>query len=510
MRIIVTFLVVTFFTNISAQVYNPNFNEEYIQDYLPSIEITMFDTAYNWMIHPDNVWSDVYQHATAVYHGSNNQTINYSDLGIRLRGNTSRTKHKKSFKIHFETYTSNQYFFGLKKLNLKAETNDPSLIREHLVMNLYREVNIPVARVNHVKLYINANYMGLYSSIEQIDKRFLLSRFNNDTGNLYKCSWGADLADIGDVYDDGIYELKTNETTNDRSKLMAFVNFLSTSSDTNFEMNIESYFNVNTYLKQLAIEVLIGHWDAYSYNMNNYYLYHNPSKNWFEYIPYDADNTFGIDWVNRDWSDRNIYDWAKHGNDQRPLHIRILNINKYLELYSQIISDLIQTRFNASHQMLLASSYHSLISNEVHNDTFYPLDFGFTNQNFDKSLLESISNTHVDYGIEPFIDRRVSYALSQLNQNHLSVDENLLSNNLIMYPLPISKNQPLTIEWNQGTNSNLSIFILNNIGQEVYHKQNSSSNRLEIKLDNFKSGIYYIHFKDTQSNTNGTKLLIIN
>ena len=510
MRIIVIILFSTLFTCASAQVYNPSFNEEYIQDYLPILEVTMLDTAFTWMIHPDNVWSDIYQHATAVYYGSNNKQISYADLGIRLRGNTSRTKHKKSFKFHFETFTANQYFFGLKKLNLKAETNDPSLIREHLVMNLYREVNIPVARVNHIKLYVNSNYMGLYSSIEQIDKRFLLSRFSDDTGNLYKCSWGADLAQTGDVYDDTIYELKTNESVNDRSELTAFVSFLTTSSDADFEANIESFLNVNTYIKQLAIEVLTGHWDAYSYNMNNYYLYYNPSKNWFEYIPYDADNTFGIDWVNRDWSDRNIYDWSRHGGANRPLHTRVLNINRYLQLYSQIIYDLIQTRYNPPHQMQLASSYNTLISSAVYSDTYYPLDFGFTTKNFDDSHTESINNTHVKYGIEPFINRRASYANSQLNPNQLSVDESEFSEGIKMYPIPILRNHPLTIECDKATFTNLDILIIDNLGKEVFQQNYISTHSLEINLLDFNSGIYYVHFTEVNTGNKGIKILIVN
>ena len=87
-------------------------------------------------------------------------------------------------------------------------------------MNIYRDANIPVARVNHIKLFINSNFMGLYSSIEQIDKRFLESRFTDDTGNLYKCSWGADLSETSTIYDDGIYELKTNEDVDQYSETL--------------------------------------------------------------------------------------------------------------------------------------------------------------------------------------------------------------------------------------------------------------------------------------------------
>ena len=39
---------------------------------------------------------------------------------------------------------------------------------------------------------------------------------------------------------------------------------------------IEDNFEVDLYLKTLAAEILIGHWDGYAYNHNNYYLYQKP------------------------------------------------------------------------------------------------------------------------------------------------------------------------------------------------------------------------------------------
>ena len=93
-NIIFAFLFLSYFS--FSQNANPDFNEEFIQDFLPSIEVTMDVDDFNWMVDTDNIWSDTCQHATVVYKGSNNIEISYLDLGIRLRGNTSRGKDKKS------------------------------------------------------------------------------------------------------------------------------------------------------------------------------------------------------------------------------------------------------------------------------------------------------------------------------------------------------------------------------------------------------------------------------
>ena len=82
---------------------------------------------------------------------------------------------------------------------------------------------------------------------------------------------------------------------------ITLVDVLNHTPEAQFKEAIESVFNVESYLHYLAVEALVGHWDGYSYNKNNFYLYENDDTGLVEFIPYDVDNTFGIDWVGGDW-----------------------------------------------------------------------------------------------------------------------------------------------------------------------------------------------------------------
>jgi len=504
----IAFLFVGHF--VFAQNVNPDYSEEFIQDFLPSIYVTMEEDDYNWMVHPDNIWSEDYQHATVIYKGSNTTEVSYLDLGIRLRGNTSRGKKKKSFKLNFKKFNKEQRFFGLKKLNLKANVNDPSCVREHMVMNLYRDFNLVVARVNQVKLYINNDYMGLYSNIEQIDRTFLGTRYPNDDGNLYKCTYPADLANLSKVYDDSVYELKTNEDENNRDHLYDFIQFLTSANDTDFILHIEEYIDVTEYLKQLAIEILTGHWDGYSYNKNNFYLYYNPNENRFEYIPYDTDNTLGIDWVDRDWADRNIYDWAKHG-EPRPLHKRILAIEKYKKEFTQNIDELLNDKFTVSYQMNLANSYKELIKASVFEDSYYPLDFGYNNQIFDDSYTVNFVVNHTKYGIQPFIDKRAQTAKEQLDESLLSVYEISSYSDLKIYPNPVNKNKVLYFYFKDPMQNSLQISIWTSTGQKVFSDHiKIDHNKTKLFLDDLSSGIYILkgQFDEGNKSLKPSKIII--
>ena len=106
--------------------------------------------------------------------------------------------------------------------------------------------------------------------------------------------------------------------------------------------------------------MIIGHWDGYAFNKNNYYLYRQPSNGKFVFIEYDMDNTFGIDWFGIDWANRDFNSWY---NTNRPLIVRLLSypfyhyqLNTYLE---QILTDLNSSDwYNELHQKvnLLSSS----------------------------------------------------------------------------------------------------------------------------------------------------------
>ena len=91
-------------------------------------------------------------------------------------------------------------------------------------------------------------------------------------------------------------DLQTKQEGDDYSDLACFIDVLNNTPDADFPCAIEEVFNVADLLEQLALHVLKANWDNYSVNKNNYFLYNNPQTGLFEYIPYDLDNTWGINW----------------------------------------------------------------------------------------------------------------------------------------------------------------------------------------------------------------------
>ena len=114
-----------------------------------------------------------------------------------------------------------------------------------------------------------------------------------------KCIWPADLTYRGNdpnsyhpyYSETRPYELKSNEDEYDFSQIARLIRIINQDPD-----SLETVLNVKQVLQYLAINILTGSWDDYRFLKNNFYLYHEPSKDMFHWIPFDYDNTFGVDW----------------------------------------------------------------------------------------------------------------------------------------------------------------------------------------------------------------------
>ena len=217
-------------------------------------------------------------------------------------GNRTARAPKRSWKINFEPGHDDDRLVGMSRLNLKAMYNDPSQMREALAWRLFDKVGVPSSRHTYAKLAINDRYMGLFSLIEQVDRRFLRDHFGkNDRGNLYKAYCG-DIGSatlehrVGNDGDDGghqylevgskdkTYRLKTNEddgsanTYDDLARFIRTINGIGLpggddrSDSDAFRESAEDTLNVNGFLRWASLNLLIGSWDNYFATPANYFL----------------------------------------------------------------------------------------------------------------------------------------------------------------------------------------------------------------------------------------------
>lgn len=445
--------------------------------------------------------------------GNDRDTL--ENVGLRLRGNTSLFSEKKSFKIAFNAFETGRKYKGLEKMNINGEHNDPSVIRSKLGWDLCKQMGIPSSRSNHVELYINNEYYGLYINVEHIDEEFAQLRYGNEIGNLYKCTWPATLEYLGNNPDNykienggrRTYELKTNLGEDDYSDIAHFIDVLNNTPNNEFPCELEKVFDVQNYLKVIAFDILTANWDGPIYNKNNFYLYQNPQTGKMQYIPYDIDNSFGIKWFG-EWTNRNIYSWSPNG-EPRPIYTKIMANDQYRAQFTYYMEQFLELYFTEDDFFDRIDEVKNLIEGSIPDDPFYPLDYGFTVDDFNDSYTQSLDVSHVPHGIKEYIELRINSATNQLESTNAAP---IISN---VFPEAGNLNQDIFVRAKIENEGAINAFVSYTLGS-----QNGQAILYDDGLHNDgapgdqvygatipaigESGIleYFISAEDMQSNSN--------
>lgn len=430
-----TLLLCMIYGSVFGQLDSPDKTALYEDDVVPRIDIIIAQESLDFILDPENRESDELFEATFIFRNeTENDTL--ENVGFRLRGNTSRSAQKKSFKIDINEFVSGRKYRGVTKINLNGQHNDPTSARAKICADLADMLEIPSMRTNHVAFYINDVYYGLYTNTEHIDQNYVKKRFGNKNGNLYKCLYPADLNYKGNnpesykelVYGRRNYELKNNRHADDYSDFANFVKVLNTTSAENLSCELEKVFNVNQYLKTIIFDILTGNWDGPIYNKNNFYLYHNQATHQFEYIPYDLDNTLGIDWFNQDWGNRNIYEWSQT-DEPRPIYTRLMENQEYRDRFSYYMQEVLLNIYNEAELYPYLDDIRNKLKPYIEIDTFHSLDYGFDISDFENGFEFELGYFQTDYGIKSFIQERLVTAFTQLEMNDIKpVITNVINN----------------------------------------------------------------------------------
>lgn len=241
----------------------------------------------------------------------------YTDVGLELQGYSSRYFDKKNFKLKFD----DEIDLGLtdtgleaKKLILKGNWKDHTLIREQLSWRALAALGQPVPATGFVHLIINDEDYGLYVAVEAIDDDYFDRRGYAEHGNLYKGVNQKANFSTKNTLAEG-FEKKEGEDPDDWSDLAALVDLVHALPETPTQAQIyeglDPIFDVDLFLDRIV-------WLAYTQNSDgvsqNFYLYNepgHPADHWVM-VAWDGDLAFSAHWktgiLSSDWWDNPLLD----------------------------------------------------------------------------------------------------------------------------------------------------------------------------------------------------------
>ncbi|MBI5154524.1 CotH kinase family protein, partial [Candidatus Poribacteria bacterium] len=324
----------------------------FLQDEVTRVDVTMSEADFQTCL--ADPYSDVLRTVTARWRNSRIDET-YTDVGFRPRGGSfTRPVARKSWKLDFNSLVPGREFHGLEKVNLNGDHNDATFLRRMAAHAVGRRMGLPMPRTHFVALYITTEsrieeFQSIQVHAEMIDEEFAGSWFGNKDGNLYKCLYGSAPADLayrpaedyqtlggGNTYFEG-----NNEPASDYTDLKQFIAFFNNSPNATVYSGLEHYLNVDNFLRYLALDVAVGSWDDYWYGSNNFYLYFNQGTQRFEWIPYDYDNTLGMDFFGQEWATRHFDGWGDggFGTTPAPLVDEVFNNSEWRRQYRMYLSE---------------------------------------------------------------------------------------------------------------------------------------------------------------------------
>lgn len=389
---------------------------------LPEITIEVTTEQWNELLHNYdlNRANEECVHAN-IYFKKYGRTHSLQDIGLRLRGNTTRVRpegdygtthtpganiRRVHFGFRFQKFHKDDPAWtlsGTDRFNLRWAKVDPTYIHEIYGYDLMRRFGVyTTARASFCKVYLKFAeeekpvYMGISEMFECYDDQYLADHtdygdFAGTSGYMWKGGWGPynngwdgaffwnpDKALMGIcnetldpteteeyAYD---YKSKKKKLEDAKTQLSDFISKLNSLSGEEFKNWAESSIDVDLMLRVMACEAALGHWDDFWCNGNNFYMYFdNDGDKKMKFMPYDLDNTLGNGGIYAN-ATRDLLNW---GNS--PLANKLLEVPEYRSKYISFLKELADPQNDYLDPDKSASrikKWHELIKDYVKNDTW--------------------------------------------------------------------------------------------------------------------------------------------
>ncbi|HBG5345612.1 TPA: CotH kinase family protein [Clostridioides difficile] len=381
--------VYSIYGNKSVDLYSDVYIEKYFnRDKVMEVNIEIDESDLKDM--NENAIKEEFKTAKVTVNGDT-----YGNVGIRTKGNSSLTSvansdsDRYSYKINFDKYNTSQSMEGLTQLNLNNCYSDPSYMREFLTYSICEDMGLATPEFSYAKVSINGEYHGLYLAVEGLKESYLENNFSNVTGDLYKSDEGSSLQYKGDdpeSYSNLIVE--SDKKTADWSKITKLLKSLDTGED------IEKYLDVDSVLKNIAINTALLNLDSYQGSFaHNYYLYEQDGV--FSMLPWDFNMSFGgFSGFGGGRQSIAIDEPTTGSLEDRPLISTLLENETYKTKYHEYLEEIVTKYLDSDYLENMTTKLYDMIASYVKED---PTAF-YTYEEFETNITSSIEDSSDNKG----------------------------------------------------------------------------------------------------------------
>lgn len=394
--------------NLNAQVHLYDINS------IHKIELQFAQTDWDYRMDTAMAGSETYLMADWVKIDG----VQRDSVGVKYKGNSSydSTRAKNPLNIALDEFID-QGYQGYTTIKLSNGYGDPSQIRELLAYQILKNyMHCPQA--SFAQVYINGNYIGLYTSAENINKKFCGDHFYSSNGSFFKCNPVSNpgpttksnfkyLGTDSSLYEN-LYELKSDAGWNDLIQLC--------NAATNAPQTIEQFIDIDRLIWMLAFNNVFVNLDSYSgVFAQNHYSYRDQTGH-FNPIIWDLNMSFGAfpfaglgntGMGNLTVNGMQQYNPFDHNNDANwPLINIICNNVSYKKRFVAHAKTILNEFILNSNYLVMAQLYQQQIDTAIQADA---------NMLFNYSQFQSALTTNTTFGsytipgIQTLMDNRLTH-----------------------------------------------------------------------------------------------------
>lgn len=323
------------------------------------------------------------------------QALSGGEVSVKRRGNTSRNDKKPNLCLALEADKE----AGIpKQLNLTNCIRDPAYERIRLAWALLGDARCPVQPAAYAEVTLNGAYRGTYVAMAPYNHQLVRTFFPKvKNAALFRGQYG-DIPGGASLLDRGprgagyfvdphpakrTYEPRSDTTDDAYQALALLVTTLHHSGDPQssaFADAMRKVFDVEGFLRLMVVTNLLGSWDAYYLNAQNYFLHFAldggggaGTAPFATFCPYDQDSVLGVSWPGqeRDWQDKDLLFRGKEvGNI--PLVTRLLANPAFRAYYLDFMAYFAQAHFTESAIAARMDGYWKVLSNSVYLEALTP------------------------------------------------------------------------------------------------------------------------------------------
>ncbi len=222
-----------------------------------------------------------YYPATAVIDGRE-----IGEVGIRKKGFFgSAISTRPSLKLKLNYVEEDKEFAGQNRLTFNNNNQDSTRAQTVLVYQFMNDSGVNSPRSNLARITLNGEDLGIYTHVESVRKPFIKRLFGKSKGDLWE-------GFAGDFTESEFGRIVHKWGKDDDSVSLQKLYDLLQNPEPIPVANFEELLDLDAFITLWASEVLIGHWDGYAGNRNNFYIFRSKKTGLFYFTPWGPDSAF--------------------------------------------------------------------------------------------------------------------------------------------------------------------------------------------------------------------------